>query len=52
MLEPRVHYKLFVKVASITCANYCPDAYLIMLVVRCLLTTLSTQKAAVLVDHR
>ena len=44
----RVHYKLLVEfnVTSVTGANYCPDLYLIMLVVRCLLTIMSIQRSS------
>ena len=40
-------------VANITGTNYCSDTYLIMFVVRCLLTIICLHKeAAVLVDYR
>ena len=32
--------------ASNTVANYCPDAYLIMLVVRCLLAIMFTERSS------
>ena len=46
-VEAQIYYPRYIykEVASITGANYCPDAYsLIMLVVRCLLTIMFTQR--------
>ena len=46
MVEPIVYYTSWWNVAIITSAIYCPDAYLIMLVVRRLLTIMFTQRSS------
>ena len=52
-IETQIYYPRYIymveareNVASITGTNYCPDAYLIMLVVRHLLTIRFTQRSS------